>query len=257
MQSVAAIPQRSERQQDLQKLVGSFVDVGILPQIRNINNQIVYGRRGTGKTHILRVLASELKHTANVAVLYIDARTLGSTSQFSDAAVPLPSRCLALFRDVLSEVYNELLDYVVNMAPPNADSLLDLLNELSSLITDPVITYSTDAVTARAATKGSQKSEVQVGGDGKSGLKASASSSTDQSRESEETTNYKVKEADKIIFPALSSTLHKILQGCGSLLYILVDEWSSLPLDIQPFLAEFMKRAFLPLSEVVLKIAAL
>ena len=49
--AVAAIPQRSERQLDLQKLVGSFVDVGILPQIANTNNQIIYGRRGTGDIH--------------------------------------------------------------------------------------------------------------------------------------------------------------------------------------------------------------
>jgi len=49
-QAVAAIPQRSERQQDLQKLVGSFVDVGILPQIHNVNNQVIYGRRGTAST---------------------------------------------------------------------------------------------------------------------------------------------------------------------------------------------------------------
>ena len=80
-QAVAAIPQRSERQQDLQKLVGSFVDVGILPQIRNVNNQIIFGRRGTGKTHILRVLADELsKGALNDIALYVDARTLGSTS---------------------------------------------------------------------------------------------------------------------------------------------------------------------------------
>jgi Cdc6-like AAA superfamily ATPase len=58
-QTVAAIPGRSERQQVLQKLVGAVVDVGILPQVRNHNLQVFYGRRGTGKTHILKVLASE------------------------------------------------------------------------------------------------------------------------------------------------------------------------------------------------------
>src|ERR1700753_4301143 len=108
-QAVAAIPQRSERQQDLQKLVGSFVDVGILPQISNVNNQIIFGRRGTGKTHILRVLADEIsRNSSNDIALYIDARTLGSTSQFSDGTIPLSARCLALFRDILGEIYNAL-----------------------------------------------------------------------------------------------------------------------------------------------------
>jgi ABC-type cobalamin/Fe3+-siderophores transport system ATPase subunit len=55
--AVAAIPQRSEKQSNTQKLVEAFVDPGILPQIDNINSQIIYGRHGTGKTHLLRVYA--------------------------------------------------------------------------------------------------------------------------------------------------------------------------------------------------------
>jgi len=234
-QAVAAIPQRSERQQDLQKLVGSFVDVGILPQIRNVNNQILYGRRGTGKTHVLRVLASELKQSSKTAILYIDARMLGSTSQFSDPMVPLPARCLALFRDFLAEIYNALLDHVVNVAPPEADRLLDSLNELSSLVTDPVMTASAEAMTARAVVKNSDKAEGQLEIDARFGLKASASASISQSREQEETTRYKITEQDKIIFPALSASVAEVVRGCGSVLYLLIDEWSSLPLDIQRF----------------------
>ena len=60
-QAVSRIRQRSERQEDLQKLLGTFVDVGILPQLNNQNNQILYGRRGTGKTHVLKVLGSRLE----------------------------------------------------------------------------------------------------------------------------------------------------------------------------------------------------
>jgi hypothetical protein len=52
---VAAVPrilQRSERQVDVEKLTKTFVDVGILPQVKSRNNQVIHGRRGTGKTHI-------------------------------------------------------------------------------------------------------------------------------------------------------------------------------------------------------------
>jgi hypothetical protein len=38
---------------------------------------------------------------------------------------------------------------------------------------------------------------------------------------------------------------------------VLIDEWSSLPLAIQPYLAEFLKRGLLPLTIVTLKIGAL
>lgn len=257
-QAVAAIPQRSERQQDLQKLVGSFVDVGILPQIRNVNNQIIFGRRGTGKTHILRVLADELsKGALNDIALYIDARTLGSTSQFSDTTIPLPARCLALFRDVLGEIYNALLESIVRANPDNSNQLLDLLNDLSMLITEPITTYSPETHTVREATKDEEKAGLRVGSGPKVGLEVVIDSEGQRSNENEKTTSYAVRSEDKVIFPALSSSLRKILQGCTSKMYVLVDEWSSLPVDVQPFLAEFFKRGLLPLPEVVVKIASL
>ena len=255
---MAAIPQRSERQQDLQKLVGSFVDVGILPQIRNVNNQIIFGRRGTGKTHILRVLADELSKTPpNDIALYIDARTLGSTSQFSDPTIPLPARCLALFRDILGEIYNALLDRIVNVNPANSNQLLDSLNGLSALITEPVTTYSPETQTVREAIKDQEKTGLRLSASPRSAFEATIDSENQKVNENEKTTSYAVRNEDKVIFPALSSSLQKILRGCGSKMYVLVDEWSSLPIDVQPFLAEFFKRGLLPLPEVVVKIASL
>ncbi len=105
--------------------MGAFVDVGILLQVDSINSQIIYGRRGTGKTHVLRVLESELRARPRIAVILIDARTLGSTSQFSDTSIPLTNRCTALFRDILGEVYNGLLSFIVESAPDGAEKALE------------------------------------------------------------------------------------------------------------------------------------
>jgi hypothetical protein len=51
--------------------------------------------------------------------------------------------------------------------------------------------------------------------------------------------------------------LNDVLEKSGATLYILFDEWSSIPIDIQPFLAEFIKRSFLPNPRIVIKIASL
>ena len=90
MRAISRILQRAERQESPEKIVGTFVDVGFLLQLNNHNNQVFYGRRGTGKTHVLKVLQTRLQEEdeENVAV-YIDCRTLGSTSQFSDTSIPL------------------------------------------------------------------------------------------------------------------------------------------------------------------------
>jgi hypothetical protein len=254
--AVAGIPQRSEKQSDIQKLVGAFVDVGILPQVDSVNSQIIYGRRGTGKTHVLRVLESELRGRPRNAVIYIDARTLGSTSQFSDSSISLSSRCTALFRDILGEVYNGLLAFIVDSAPDGAEKALDELDRLGRASTEPYSSVSPESIEEKRSEKDVGKSGIKANiGKGSVGLEGHAGVET--SRESQTATNFKVDVTDKIVFPAISSAIKQINTLCNSLLFLLIDEWSSLPLDVQPYLAEFLRRSFLPLPHVAVKIASL
>jgi hypothetical protein len=254
--AVAAIPQRSEKQSDTQKLVVAFVDPGILPQVENVNSQIIYGRRGTGKTHILRVLASSLRNQPKNCVVYMDARAFGSTSQFADLSVPLVDRCTALFRDLLSEVYNELLQFVVNLDSENADSALESLNGLGVSITEPVSERRKESASLKekdtSETSGHADITLQKASPGITfGISGKAG------KENEQSTTYKFEYSDKIIFPSVSGSIRDVLASCKAELYILIDEWSSLPLDVQPYLAEFLKRSFIPLPNVSLKIGAL
>jgi len=46
--------------------------------------------------------------------------------------VPLPERCTALFRDLLNEIYNGLLEFVVNVAPEGSNSVLVELDLLAA-----------------------------------------------------------------------------------------------------------------------------
>jgi hypothetical protein len=258
MRAVSGILQRSERQQNLQKLVGAFVDVGIMSQIQNTNNQVIYGRRGTGKTHVLRVLGSNLQSVKNV-VVYVDARMLGSTSQFSDNSVPLPARCTALFRDFLGEIHNALLDHIVTLAPPTADVALDELNELGKVATELFTTVVAEKATGRLLQKRAEESSL-----GASLVAApiphanlGVSAGTGQAMEAESSTDYTVLREDKIPFPAVTTRVKSVLKSCDAQLFVLVDEWSSLPTDVQPYLAEFFKRAFFALPQVTVKIASL
>ena len=133
MAAVSRIVQRSERQEDIQKLVGTYVDVGLLPQLDNTNHQIFYGRRGTGKTHVMKVLESRLREDKSRTVVYIDCRTLGSTAQFSDGEMPISRRCLSLFRDILLCIYHELLEHIIELPSSFANEALREADELSRL----------------------------------------------------------------------------------------------------------------------------
>jgi hypothetical protein len=254
--AIASILQRSEKQRDLQKLVGSFVDVGILPQLLNDNSQIIYGRRGTGKTHLLSVLVSELKKDPQKTVIYIDARTLGSTSQFSDRSVGIKQRCLALFRDVLGEVHNALLEQIVSYPTEHANQVLDELDKLATIITEPIATQVTTRVEDRTLNKTDSSGTAEVSASPTT-LGAKLSYQSGESAERETRTVADLSHEEKIVFPALGTLLASILEKSKTVLFILLDEWSSIPSDIQPYLAEFLRRSFLPKANVVVKIASL
>ena len=59
--AVRRVKPRADREMDDERLLLTFVDPGISEQLDSPNNQILYGRRGTGKTHVLRVLGDLLR----------------------------------------------------------------------------------------------------------------------------------------------------------------------------------------------------
>lgn len=254
--AVSRILQRSERHVDVDKLVETFVDIGIFPQLINRNNQILYGRRGTGKTHVLKVLQTEISSDKNNVSLYLDCRTLGSTSQFSDTSLPIQKRCLALFRDILTPIYNTLLEHIIEYPNESAEKAIVALDELLETITQPFKSYKQDSEVKRVE---------KEAGKSKTGRLSITSTSPDLSLEysdkeslsqaTEQT--FRVNEEDKIIFPSLHQSLSQTLELANVELYLLIDEWSSIPEDIQPYLAEFLKRGVLPVNRAILKIASL
>src|SRR3989442_848630 len=110
--AVSRVAVRAERQENVGQLVATFVDPGISVQLENDNNQILYGRRGTGKTHVLKVVERRVADDDDRLAVYIDMRTLGSSSVFADEGRPLHIRATSLLKDVLAEIENTLLEWV-------------------------------------------------------------------------------------------------------------------------------------------------
>jgi hypothetical protein len=256
MLAVSKILQRSERQVDDEKIVETFVDLGVVAQLANRNNQIIYGRRGTGKTHVFRVLRSQLEDEseANV-VVYIDARTLGSSAQFSNESVELQRRVVALLRDIFGPIYNSLLEHIVERVSDNANRALTALDQLIPAITETDKTLQEEKRTTAASTSTSSDAKATA----TFGQAAEIALGAARGEIKAETVEQRFATAGdaKIVFPALSESLADVLKLSGAQLYLLIDEWSSLPADLQPYLSEFVKRTLLPLEDVTIKIAAL
>jgi hypothetical protein len=201
--AVARIMQRSERQ-DMQKLVTTYVEIGLRPQLENTNHQIFYGRRGTGKTHLTKILETELKIDINNTITYIDCRTLGSTTQFSDQEKPINQRCLALFRDILINVYHSLLEHIVDIPSEHANKALEKVDGLVSLVTEPICSLQPESLKTQQETTTKRNMSLETGlniSPGSVNPKASVGSETGK-KDSEEI-QYSIDSEDKIIFPDL------------------------------------------------------
>ena len=92
---------------DPSTLVQTFVDVGpLFTLLSGADNQILFGRRGTGKTHALKFLADEVRRLDDIAI-YIDMRTIGSTGGiYADPSIPIAERGTRLLLDTMTVIHD-------------------------------------------------------------------------------------------------------------------------------------------------------
>src|SRR6516162_6173040 len=96
-----------------ESLARTFVPVDPIPiLLESPDNQVIYGRRGTGKTHLLKYLAETKKEEGDVA-LYVDLRTIGSSGGlYGDASQPLGLRATNLLVDLIEDLHNQLRELI-------------------------------------------------------------------------------------------------------------------------------------------------
>lgn len=252
--AVARITERSERQKDDEVLRSTYVDTGVLPHLDNFSHQILYGRRGTGKTHVLKVLGEDFDDVPGCYSIYIDLRVLGSAHLFSDETRSASDRCVAVFKDLLGEIQARLLDIATD---PRGDgcgieevsNLADAIQAQSSRIDEKTVKLSSeDKRSSELRANVSLKADAQAG--------FAASNGRESKRGAEE--SYVEALTDTLHFSSIYHAIDNALKAMGvEHLIIMIDEWVTLPISLQPLVAEFLKRTFAPNPSTTLKIAAL
>src|SRR5437660_953464 len=102
-----------------------------------VDHQILYGRRGTGKTHAATYLVTEVRKRGDVA-LNIDLRTVGSPDGILDpASASVTQRASRLLVDLLGQVRDGLEEAVLEDESLFADEKFVIkLDELLTAITN-------------------------------------------------------------------------------------------------------------------------
>ena len=252
---------RAERSSN-EILVSNFVDSEPLFEILSTqNNQVIYGRRGTGKTHALKYLAQSVARVGELAV-YVDLRSIGSnTSIYSDASRSLSDRAATLIVDVLNALYDEL--YTVALAAidraPNPEQLTMRVDDLAAAISTIHITGTVDL---EDESKSTHNGEARLSGEASLGKTPSISASASIRSKSEGEVSRRIKrsgfETIHLDFGTITGAISGLLTVLNSpRIWLLVDEWSEIPIDLQPYLADLIRRTILPVNNITVKIASI
>lgn len=254
------IPRRAERQSHA-ALSQTFVDIGPLSAtLARSEHQVIYGRRGTGKTHALGNLQTSLEQ-AGTCVVNLDLRTIGSAGgMYADPDYEVSARASRLLVDVIEAVHNELFDFTLTCLGRDEDvtGLVAALDHLAETATQLEVHGSIEREDSIGnEVKNSNRSSIGFDTP-KLGAHVSLEDGSEKklSRSSRQKVTGELRVTIK--FGPLSNALKVVVKHLpGAQLWLLLDEWSDLPMELQPILADLLRRAVFPVKGLTVKIAAI
>lgn len=244
---------------DRKTLVQTFVDLGpLIPVLSSRDHQIIYGRRGTGKTHALLYVTEQSKPESAVPV-YVDLRNMGSSGGlYADTQIPLPQRATRLLLDVLASIHEAILDYVVT-ADLDLATLGPILDRLGEAITELEVTGEVKRE-IRDMLHSDQKraSNMKLTLSSKPSLEVNQGNDDTGSAEAESRVEESGQFTYRVHFGSVNKTLSELVKAVSPRrLLVVLDEWSTVPLELQPYLADLVRRAMFPIAGLTVKIAAI
>jgi hypothetical protein len=243
-------------------LVDTFVDVGhLFARLSTDDHQVIYGRRGTGKTHALYYLVEYARRRQHAAV-FVDLRTSGSSGGiYNDPSRTVSERGTALLIDVLEALHSGIIDHVYGQQIDSpADELVELTDLLAATITQTRVMGEYERELSSRHAQGSEDTtgaSLSVTSKGP-GLELSSKSTENDRGETEVRERFQGTERPYVHFGAISRTLGRIINTLqAKRLWVILDEWSSIPLDLQPLLADLLRRSLFPVRGITVKIGAI
>jgi len=206
----------------------------------------------------LLYVTEQLKAKGTVPV-YVDLRNMGSSGGlYADTQIPLTQRATRPLLDVLGAVHECLIDHAV-IAELDLAAIGPILDKLAQSITELVVVGEVQREVNRiskADLEDSASIKVEVG----SMPTVTAGSASTQKASSQEETRLRESGQTRyhVHFGSVSRTLDELAKTLHpARILIVLDEWSTIPLELQPYLADLIRRAIFPISGITTKIAAI
>ncbi len=253
-QALMRIPRRAESS-DRTLLAQTYVSAGSLSAILNsADHQIIYGRRGTGKTHALLYLSDLVEQLDDIAI-YVDLRTIGSTGGlYVDNTMTPAERGTHLLVDTIEAIHEQLLAIIIERDTTNP-ALLPALDAVAEAATAIEVVGQVEHETDHAD---NHETTSQLGATLSRQPAITAATTRRRTTTAHSRQRRTGIERHRVLFGPLSRALRAVTTALrDTRLWLLLDEWSSVPLDLQPLLADLLRRSVLPVPGITVKIAAI
>ncbi|WP_312299933.1 ORC-CDC6 family AAA ATPase [Stutzerimonas nitrititolerans] len=228
--------------------------------INNINNTVVYGRRGSGKTHLLRALQEQLiidfQERRNFPV-YVDLRRIIPLLP-SDKSSP-DSAAILIFKYLTQELAHTIATnlsfiYNINELDSNYNLSLSAKTEKTLDIFKKVyLEFDGKKFKKPSSLKVSEEEIKSLGANGTLSSSPSFTGKAERTQKTALTTDHD----SYISILNITNELEELITELNlTRITILIDEWSEVNSDVQLFLAELIKKSFSAIK-ISTKIAAI
>lgn len=251
---------RTERS-SVENLFETYADKSILSRLDNQNNQIIYGRRGTGKTHLLFAFKNLIFNTNSNSEnkrfpIHIDLRRY--LPLFTSANTVNIEPTVLIFQAIINDMIDELvnnLKYIFNIREYGSTSSWEALRieKLKQILTKLNIEFNGREFKRLGSIEFNREEIKNISGS----LKLSQSPELSVNGNNEQKNQFSETNVQYLSFNEISKALDELSYHLNDTkIVILLDEWSEIPIDLQPYLAELIKRVFIS-SNFTFKIAAI
>jgi hypothetical protein len=259
----ASIERRAEKAEGAGGLA-DLVEVADTNPMFDPASMVVFGRRGAGKTHTLLHLRRKVEDQGEVAV-YVDMRKISSNAGiYDDEEIAFGTRATNMLVDVIQEVHEELYRLAVlgedGLLARNLHVVGPALDKLAEAVTKVKVNGETTLqLEHRTAAAREDGASIDASLSKGPSVRASRSRKTSRADEFSTTETRSGRAKIYIHLGELDSALQAIQQSLGThRLWLLIDEWSAgVPYELQPVLADMLRRTFVSTPGVIVKIAAI
>ena len=276
----STVAQLATRAEDLTDFEGTFVET-IFPDIMETRqHQVVYGRRGAGKTHLLRRVELRLRESfveGGILPVYVNGSQL---SQEISVVSPDPAMvALAIYVQLMQHVGIAISNFVYDLNKANfwervvggkksqtarqADGIAAALEDILTSGQVRVLPAGevSDRATSLAETSKGASAGASIRIDPRSlGWALKAGAGGERTAKTTSLRTRKIQGEVILPFSQVSSQLESLLDLLGKAsLHILFDEWSEVDKDpqVQPYLAEMLRRTASAVPGMYLKLACI